>query len=353
MSSNTASGARPSEADVGGVEQLQQSSEPTGTSPPGGHRTEDRDSGQDDDEPAESTASISDSVLEYRTIHGRRYHSERGNVQYWGSNDDLQNESMDINHHLLTLAIGDKLNLAPLKNNIEKAVDIGTGTGIWAMLVHKHPSCKVVGTDISPIQPGWVPPNLEFHIDDCTQEWTFSSDSLDYVHMRYLTGSIIDWKALFQEAFRCCKPGGFIESLESAPYLESDDGTVTESSAMAQWGKLFAQGGRKLGRSFTLVDDEEQRNGMAAAGFVDIQEFNIKIPLGDWPKDHNMKEMGRFSRAALEQDTEGYVLYMATMEGWTREEVTVYAARLRREMRNRKIHGYFRMKVVWGKKPDA
>ncbi|KAF4472885.1 methyltransferase, partial [Fusarium albosuccineum] len=352
--------------------------------------TEDRDSGQDDDEPAESTASISNTVLEYRTIHGRRYHSERGNAQYWylsptaplldrslidqskggqmttcktslwtsSKSKNVMHRYLKVadtdSHHLLTLAIDDKLNLAPLKNNIEKAVDIGTGTGIWAIdFADEHPSCKVVGTDISPIQPGWVPPNLEFHIDDCTQEWTFSSDSLDYVHMRYLTGSIIDWKALFKEAFRCCKPGGFIESLESAPYLESDDGTVTESSAMAQWGKLFAQGGRKLGRSFTIVDDQEQRNGMAAAGFVDIQEFNIKIPLGDWPKDHKLKEMGRFSRAALEQDTEGYVLYMATMEGWTREEVTVYAARLRREMRNRKIHGYFRMKVVWGKKPDA
>lgn len=115
------------------------------------------------------------------------------------------------------------------------------------------------------------------HIDDCTQEWTFSPDSLDYVHMRYLTGSIVDWGALFHEAFRCCKPGGYIESLESAPWLESDDGTVTDKTAMCQWGELFVQGGLKIGRSFTLVDDEEQRKGMKAAGFVDIQEFNIKV----------------------------------------------------------------------------
>jgi hypothetical protein len=95
--------------------------------------------------------------------------------------------------------------------------------------------------------------------------------------MRYLTGSIIDWRALFREAFRCCKPGGYIESLESAPWLESDDKTVTDKTAMSQCGKLFVQGGLKIGRSFTLVDDEEQRKGMEAAGFVDIQEFNIKV----------------------------------------------------------------------------
>lgn len=30
-----------------------------------------------------STASITSSILQYRTIHGRTYHSERGNAFYW------------------------------------------------------------------------------------------------------------------------------------------------------------------------------------------------------------------------------------------------------------------------------
>ena len=75
---------------------------------------------------ASSTTSVTESILEYRTIHGRTYHSERGNAHYWfawtpsltgytepveiqrsyrdnnnfetfrASNDDKQNESMDI-----------------------------------------------------------------------------------------------------------------------------------------------------------------------------------------------------------------------------------------------------------------
>jgi hypothetical protein len=111
---------------------------------------------------AESTASLSSSVLAYRTVHGRTYHSERGNAHYWGANDELQNESMDMNHHVLTLALGGALYLAPLQKDIEKAVDIGTGTGVWAIdFADEHPNCKVVGTDVSLIQPSWVPPNLE------------------------------------------------------------------------------------------------------------------------------------------------------------------------------------------------
>lgn len=26
-----------------------------------------------------------------------------------------------------------------------------------------YPNCEVIGTDISPIQPGWVPPNLKLY----------------------------------------------------------------------------------------------------------------------------------------------------------------------------------------------
>ncbi|KLP13876.1 Uncharacterized protein LW94_7479 [Fusarium fujikuroi] len=41
----------------------------------------DADSTLDPDN-ASSTASITSSILEYRTIHGRTYHSEQGNAQY-------------------------------------------------------------------------------------------------------------------------------------------------------------------------------------------------------------------------------------------------------------------------------
>jgi len=95
--------------------------------------------------------------------------------------------------------------------------------------------------------------------------------------MRWLIGSIDDWYALFERAFNCIKPGGWLESYEMLPVWESDDGTVTETMALGQWGKIFIEGGRQAGRTFTVVSDELQRKAMEAAGFVDIQERNIKV----------------------------------------------------------------------------
>lgn len=50
------------------------------------------------------------------------------------------------------------------------------------------PSADVIGTDLSPIQPPWVPPNVHFQIDDCLLDWTWPEDHFDFVHMRALYG---------------------------------------------------------------------------------------------------------------------------------------------------------------------
>ena len=75
-----------------------------------------------------------------------------------------------------------------------------------------------------------------------------------------------------------------------------------------------------------------------------------KCPLGKWPKDPKYKEIGMAAQVALDADIEGYILYMATALGWTRDEITVFTAKFRAEMRSGKHHVFFRMRVVWGQK---
>lgn len=114
-------------------------------------------------------------------------------------------------------------------------------------------------------------------IDDCTKEWTFPEGSLDYVHIRFLTGCIADWEALMKQAYRCLKPGGYIESMEPSAHMRSDDNTIEPDSAMGQWGKIFVEGGSKMGRPFTVVEDELQNKALEKAGFVDIHEEKYKV----------------------------------------------------------------------------
>lgn len=121
------------------------------------------------------------------------------------------------------------------------------------------------------------PRSLCSQIDDCTQDWTFERDSVDYVHMRWLTGSVADWDALMEQAFKTIKPGGFVESFEPSSCFESDDGTVHATSALDQWGKFFVEGGRAIGRPFTVFEEGIQKKAMEAAGFVDVEVRDFKV----------------------------------------------------------------------------
>lgn len=142
-----------------------------------------------------------------------------------------------------------------------------------------YPNTTVIGTDISPIQPTWVPPNLKFEIDDATLDWTYPDNHFDYIHMRYLVGSITDWLALLRQAYRCCKPGGYVESYEASCSFECDDGTLLEGSPMDQWGKVFIEAGKKFGRSFNVVAEGVIQDSFREAGFEDITEWEFKVGL--------------------------------------------------------------------------
>lgn len=66
---------------------------------------------------------------------------------------------LDLHHEIMRLCWDNKLHQSPLADP-QRILDIGTGTGIWAIdMADKYPMSEVIGTDLSPIQPDWVPAN--------------------------------------------------------------------------------------------------------------------------------------------------------------------------------------------------
>lgn len=182
-----------------------------------------------------------------------------------------------------------------------------------------HENAEVIGTDLSPIQPTWIPPNVRFEIDDATQPWTWGEDTLDFVNIRFLTGAIADWDKLFAQAFHCITPGGWLHSCEFEFFCVSDDGTADPAyDALAH---LYEEGGKKMGHTFRIITENIQMKALKSAGFTNIQEKTFKVfcviylfsvyfltqqlPIGGWPADQKLAEVGRYIQLALETDLEG------------------------------------------------
>lgn len=146
------------------------------------------------------TTSLRSSITKYREEGGRTYHAY-GSTEHWGPNDEKAQDQQDLSHHLWTLALKGKLFIAPIESP-RQVLDLGTGTGIWAIeMADQFSETQVTGIDVSPIQPAWVPPNAKFEVDDYNNAWV-DREKYDLIHARELLGSVPNWVELYRKAFR-------------------------------------------------------------------------------------------------------------------------------------------------------
>lgn len=69
-----------------------------------------------------------------------------------------------------------------------------------------YPNSNFTGIDLSPIQPSYVPENVEFFVDDFEEEWLDPKNKYDLIHIRQALHSVRDPKLLAERAFRLVSP---------------------------------------------------------------------------------------------------------------------------------------------------
>ncbi len=156
-------------------------------------------------------------------------------------------------------------------------LDFGTGTGIWAIdFADEFPSATVIGTDLSPIQPAWVPPNCTFYVDDSESRWTFQpNDAFDFIHGRAMGGSIKDWPLLYSEIYKHVKPGGWVEIQEYETWALPNDDKDELPPNLLKWQTNINLASEKFGKKLNVA--KEHKENMIAAGFVDVKDVIHRV----------------------------------------------------------------------------
>jgi len=241
-----------------------------------------------------------------------------------------------------------KLHLAPV-DNPPRVLDIGTGTGIWATdFATMHPASEVVGTDVSPIQPVYLPPNCRFEIDDLEDGLVFA-DPFDYVHLRYMCATVDDFPKLIGRIYHNLNPGGYVELQDYAGAITSidDAGAGTD---LERWKGLLLEGTRRMGRDVT--QSLRYRQWLEEAGFTGVYEQRYALPNNAWAQGRDKKTLGLMQMANMLQGLDGMSKRLFVgMLGMKDDEVEELLDGVKRDFQDRRLHYYFPMLVVYGRKP--
>jgi SAM-dependent methyltransferase len=212
-----------------------------------------------------------------------------------------------LQHHLYVLLLGGRLYRAPISANANRVLDYGTGTGIWAiMFADEHPHVFVIGNDLSPIQPGMVPPNCQFYVDDVEGDWVYGPhEAFDFIHGRTMCGSITDWDSLHQNCFEHLNPGGWVELQDfEACIWQIDDAEGKGIQNMTKWLALIDEASSRIGKRINVITQQKEK--LKKAGFINVRDdvypvcISACITLADClGPDWNMAQRQKAQRAGI------------------------------------------------------
>ena len=172
---------------------------------------------------------------------------------------------------------------APIPPDFRSVLDVGCGSGAWALDVASHfPFTTVLGIDLTPpIKPADAPDNCRFEKADVEQGWLFvhHDEKFDFIHARMLANGIRDWPKFFSRCFDHIHPGGWIEVPDvRVAGVSARDGSTAEVSPAIQWFELFRTTAAKKGLDPYANQKHSQR--LSSAGFVNIKETPVEWLVG-------------------------------------------------------------------------
>ncbi|KAI1324902.1 S-adenosyl-L-methionine-dependent methyltransferase [Xylariaceae sp. FL0255] len=298
-----------------------------------------------------STRSIDSSIYDHVVENGRTYHRFKEG-KYMLPNDETEQERLDYQHQVYTAVSGGKLCLAPIDEKVKRVLDVGTGTGIWAVEFGlENPGALIIGTDLSPIQPNYTPPNVSFEICDAEDEWTFQLP-FDFIHMRAMITCFKNPATVLASAYAALAPGGYIELRDPIlPFHFLTPPPDGPRCALKEWGEKLVDASSRAGRDWTAAARYSEM--LRDLGFVNIHERREAVALSPWVKGVQNKHISLLLQQDILRMLEPVSMALFTrVLGWDQQHVLDFLELVKRDVQDTRIHAFSEGVHVYAQKPD-
>ncbi|KAL4730618.1 hypothetical protein ACLX1H_002655 [Fusarium chlamydosporum] len=288
--------------------------------------------------------------------HGRFYGSWKPG-KYLFPIDSEELNRLDIFHKVFLLARDNKPLLAPIQRKAPRMMDIGTGTGIWAINVAEEcfPDARIMAVDLNQIQPALIPPNVmpkQYDIEEPV--WSELLPDCDFIHMRMLLGSIQTdlWPQVYHNIFEHLASGiGHLEHIEVDWIPRCDDDERPANSAFEKWAELFLDGMDRFNRTARVMP-QETRQLLEATGFTDVKQEVIRAYVCPWSSDRQERDIARWFNIGLSHSLEALSLKpLIEKLGLKAEDVRELCTTAKRETCVLRYHTYCNIHVWTARKP--
>ncbi|CCA71902.1 hypothetical protein PIIN_05837 [Serendipita indica DSM 11827] len=323
------------------------------------------------------TYSTGDVINQYRRQErGRAFNIL--NDTYFFPTDEDEWTRLNKQHIIIVIALGGlypaanevQAILAPEVGKTKRILDLGCGTGVWAVaMAREYPHCEVIGVDLAPtpVDLETLPPNCHFEIDDIMNGLEHFQGQFDVVHARVISGGLRNFEVAKRNIELCLKPGGMMIWIDIDFQMLTEDRNVYHQPASDEhpdgsWTtRIFAElqrGAFTVGRSDLAAAIRTIDRGLWSDDLIDPETCgaaSFYIPAGPWAshpeplQNQRLKFVGQLSKQDLKSAHRALQPILLRV-GFTSDVLEEWVRQSDEELDKTTRHVLVRCPVAWGRR---